>query len=173
MTQAESPPTRAQELQIERFLAGPLKLTGLFQDRFGALRRQFEADAHGTWDGKTLTLVEDFLYDDGQREQRTWRIEKVGENRYRGSAGGVIGMAEGETRGRVFTWRYHFALPVGGKIWKVRFNDWMFLQNDEILINRAEVTRFGIRIGQLVCVFQKLPSEAQEERIVESVGAGA
>ncbi len=145
------------DLQIERFLDGRSKLTGLFQDRFGALRRQFEAEALGTWDGKTLTLVEDFVYDDGQTEQRTWHIDKVGENRYQGTANGVIGTAEGETKGRVFTWRYRFALPVGGRIWKVRFNDWMFLQNDEVLINRAEVTRFGIRIGQLVCVFQKLP----------------
>lgn len=163
MAVAERRERREQTLQIERFLAGRSSLTGMFQDRFGNLRRQFEADVHGTWDGRALTLVEDFVYDDGETEQRTWQIEKLDDRRYRGHANGVIGAAEGEVRGRVFTWRYRFALPVGGRIWKVRFNDWLFLQNDEVLINRAEVTRFGLRIGQLVCVFRRAPTAFEGE----------
>ena len=171
MAQATDRGPQSRDLQIEEYLAGRSKLTGFFQDRFGAIRRQFEADVEGTWDGKTLTLVEDFVYDDGETEQRTWYIEKVGDTRYQGRANGVIGRAEGGVRGNVLNWRYRFALPVGGRTWIVQFNDWLCLQNDEILINRAEVSKFGLRLGQVVCVFRRCAPEPESEQTLASADA--
>jgi len=83
---------REPALVIEDYFAGRTKAWGIFQDRFGQLRRQFEVEIQGDWDGKTLTLVEDFLYDDGETEQRVWRITKRGEHAYEGRADGVIGV---------------------------------------------------------------------------------
>ena len=142
--------------QIESYFAGPTKAWGLFQDRFGNLRRQFRVDIEGTWDGETLTLVEDFSYDDGEQEQRIWRIRKTGEHSYEGSADGVIGKADGRAFGNALNWRYDFALKVGDSSWTVTFDDWLFLQDDGIVINRAEVTKFGIQIGEVTLVFRKL-----------------
>ncbi len=143
--------------QLERFFAGRLKVWGVFQDRFGSVRRKFEADAQGIWDGATLTLLENFTYEDGQTEQRTWRIDKVGDTRYRGRADDVVGLAEGEVRDNALNWSYLFTLVVGGRSYTVRFNEWLFLQSDGILLNRTEVTKFGLRIGQVVSVFSRLP----------------
>jgi hypothetical protein len=36
----------------------------------------------------------------------------------------------------------------------------MFLQQDGVLINRAEVTKFGLRLGEVTIVFRKLPAAA-------------
>lgn len=130
----------------------------MFEDRFGALRRQFELEVEGTWDGAILTLVERFAYDDGQREQRTWRIEKVGAQGYRGRAEGVIGVAEGSVDSNVLDWRYRYALPVGDRIWTVSFADRLVLRGDGILINRAKVSKFGLLVGQLTCMFRRLSS---------------
>ena len=140
---------------IEDYFAGRTKAWGIFQDRFGTVRRQFQVDIEGTWDGEILTLVEDFRYDDGEREQRTWRIRKTGEHGYEGSADGVIGKAEGSAFGNALNWRYDFDLKVGDSSWTVTFDDWLFLQDDGIVINRAEVTKFGIQIGDLTLVFRK------------------
>ncbi|MEG9883128.1 MAG: DUF3833 family protein [Hyphomicrobiales bacterium] len=38
---------------------------GIFEDRFGALRRQFTVEVIGAIDGDILKLEEDFLYKDG------------------------------------------------------------------------------------------------------------
>jgi hypothetical protein len=143
---------------IEEYFAGKTRAWGIFQDRFGKLRRQFVVDIEGLWDGETLTLAEDFLYDDGQRERRTWHIRKTGAQRYDGTADGVVGSALGWRRGSMLNWRYRFALKVGANTWTVHFDDWMFLQDDGVMINRAKVTKFGIRLGEVTIAFTKLPA---------------
>jgi len=152
---------------IEEYFAGKTRAWGMFQDRFGKLRRQFVVDIDGSWDGETLTLVEDFVYDNGETEQRTWQIRKTGEHSYAGTADGVIGTAEGQSYGNVLNWRYRFALRVGDDSWNVAFDDWMFLQGDGVMINRATVTKFGFELGEVTIAFQKEPQTAA------AAGAGA
>ena len=147
---------REPTLLIEDYFDGRTKAWGIFQDRFGRLRRQFEVDIQGTWDGETLTLVEDFLYDDGETEQRIWRITKQGEHAYEGQADGVIGVAKGLGYGNALNWTYLFALKVGDDTWNVTFDDWLFLQSDGVLINRAEVTKFGFELGTVTLVFRRV-----------------
>jgi hypothetical protein len=142
-------------LVLEEYFAGETKAWGIFEDRFGNLRREFKVDIQGTWDGRTLTMVEDFLYADGEVDQRIWRIEKVGDNLYRGRADDVLGTAEGVVEGKALTWTYDMILNVGGTDLKVRFTDWMFQQDDEVLINRASVTKFGIELGTVTLFFRK------------------
>jgi len=148
---------REPKLVLEQYFDGRSKAWGIFQDRFGQVRRQFEVEIDGRWDGQELTLVEDFLYDDGEREQRVWHIEKTGAHSYEGRADGVIGVAAGEAYGNALNWTYRFALKVGDDTWNVSFDDWLFLQSDGVLINRAEVTKFGIKIGEVTLAFRKLP----------------
>lgn len=153
---------REPTLLIEEYFSGHTKAWGIFQDRFGRLRRQFEVDIAGTWDGETLTLVEDFVYDDGETEQRIWRITKRSEHVYDGHADGVIGVAQGLAYGNAFNWTYRFALKVGDGTWDVTFDDWLFLQSDDVLINRAEVSKFGIKLGEVTLMFRKVDDASTE-----------
>ena len=146
---------REPRFRIEDYFRGKTRAWGIFQDRFGTLRRQFVVDIDGTWDGETLMLVEDFAYDDGKTEQRTWQIRKTGEHSYEGHADGVIGAAQGLSYGNALNWNYRFALRVGESTWNVIFDDWMFLQDDGVMINRAEVTKFGFQLGELTIAFRK------------------
>lgn len=151
---------RGPQLRLEEYFAGRTRAYGVFQDRFGALRRQITADLQGTWDGTTLTLEEEFVYDDASTEERTWYIEKLGEDTYRGRSADVIGHADGKSHGSTLRWAYNFSLQIGEKRWKVRFDDRFYLQDDNVLINRAIVTKFGLRIGELTMVFRKLDEPA-------------
>ncbi len=145
------------ELKVEEYFAGNTKAWGVFQDRFGKVRRSFEVDINGTWDEntQTLKLVEDFVYDDGELEQRVWTITKIGPSTYTGTAGGVVGQAIGQSAGNAFNFKYTFDLPVEGKTWRVKFDDWMYLQNDHILFNKATIRRFGFALGDVYIFFDK------------------
>ncbi len=147
---------REPRFRIEDYFAGRTRAWGIFQDRFGTLRRQFTVDIQGSWNGETLTLDESFVYDDGKTETRIWRIRKTGEHSYEGEADGVIGTARGESYGNALNWIYAFALQVGKATWTVRFDDWMFLQGDGVMINRAMVTKLGIELGEVTISFQKM-----------------
>ncbi len=150
---------REPKLLLEEYFVGESRAHGLFVDRFGDLRRQFVVDIEGTWDGETLTLKEDFVYDDGETEQRIWIIKKTGPHTYEGRAGDVIGTATGKAYGNALNWRYRLALKVGDSTWNVDFDDWMFLQEDDVIINRAEVTKFGFKLGEVTIVFSKPKAE--------------
>ena len=148
-------------LILEDYFAGQTRAWGLFQDRFGTLRRQFTVDIEGTWDGEELVLDERFLYADGESDRRIWRIQKTGEHAYRGEADDVIGFAEGEAYGNALNWRYDMDLKVGDGTWRVHFDDWMFLQPDGVLLNRAQITKLGIEIGEVTLVFMKQDQQAE------------
>ena len=143
------------ELVIEEYFVGETQAWGLFEDRFGRLRRQFTVDITGEWDGKLLVLDEHFQFSDGETDRRIWKITKTGPHSYEGRAGDVIGVAQGEAYGNALNWRYDMDLKVGDGTLRVHFNDWMFLQPSGVLLNRARVTKFGFDIGEVTLAFMK------------------
>ncbi|BBK41571.1 hypothetical protein STVA_15910 [Allostella vacuolata] len=143
---------------LEEYFQGQTRAWGIFQDRFGTVRRQFAVDVDGVWDGSQLTLTEDFRYADGERERRVWRITRTGAHGYEGVADDVEGVAVGTAYGPALNWAYTLRLKVGEDRWRVRFDDWMFLQPDGKLINRATVSKFGITIGEVLIFFSKEPA---------------
>jgi len=152
-------------LVLEEYFEGWTRAWGLFEDRFGTVRRQFVVDIDGTWDGEMLTLDERFAFADGETDRRVWRITKTGEHTYQGRADDVVGLATGVARGNALNWRYDLDLDVGERTWRVHFNDWMFLQPGGVLINRAQVTKFGLVVGTVTIAFRK---DAEDARVEES-----
>jgi hypothetical protein len=148
------------ELIIEEYFAGETRAWGLFEDRFGRLRRQFTVDITGVWDGELLVLDERFEFSDGETDQRVWKIKKTGPHSYEGRAGDVIGVARGKAYGNALNWRYDMDLKVGDGTVRVHFNDWMYLQPSGVLLNRAWVTKFGFVIGEVTLAFMKADTSA-------------
>ncbi|MEP2030500.1 MAG: DUF3833 domain-containing protein [Paracoccaceae bacterium] len=142
-------------LNLEEFFSGDLVAYGQFQDVFGTVRRRFKVDIDGTWDGETLTLIENFIYDDDSTEQRVWSLTKTSEDAWQGTAPGVIGVATGQERGDTFNWQYEIDLPTQDGTLRVAFDDWMWLLSDDRLLNRAYMKRFGVDIGEVVITFEK------------------
>ncbi|WP_195819774.1 DUF3833 domain-containing protein [Roseobacter sp. MH60115] len=147
----------ARQLNLEEFFDGRVVAYGQFQDVFGTVRRRFDVEIEGTWDGETLKLVEDFLYEDGSTEQRVWSLQTTGPETWRGTAPGVIGEATGEERGDTFNWQYTIDLPVPDGTLRVRFDDWMWLLSDTRILNRAYMKRYGVDIGEVIITFEKQP----------------
>lgn len=157
----DDPKLSDRNLDLETFFEGQTVAKGQFQDIFGTVRRRFDVTIDGTWDGETLRLVEDFVYEDGATEQRIWTLTKTGDDTWEGTAPGVIGTATGEERGDTFNWVYTIDLPVpsaDGTVDTIRvdFDDWMWLLSDDRLLNQAYVRRFGADIGQVIIYFEKL-----------------
>ena len=144
-------------LKLEEYFNGKTIARGVFEDRFGNIKKSFKVFIDGSWDGKYLILKEDFIYDDGTKDYREWKLTKDQNipNHYSGYADGVIGTASGSVSGNAFNWKYGFKLKVGNSTLNVKFDDWMFLQEDGYLINIAKVKKFGITLGRVILFFEK------------------
>ena len=142
-------------LIIEEYLSGNVKAWGVLQNRSGKVTRQFSADLNGSWDGKQLILKEKFNWDDGEVQNREWKINKIDEHNYEGTAGDVVGKAIGYSYGPAFKFEYVLLVPVKGKELKITFDDWIFKQDERVAINRATMTKFGFKVAELTVVFVK------------------
>ncbi|WP_415900731.1 DUF3833 family protein [Neptuniibacter sp. QD48_11] len=143
------------ELNLFEYFRGETMAYGLFEDRFGNIRRLFTVAIKGTVLDDQLTLEEDFFYEDGEFENRTWVIKRGQNAVYSGTAGDVLGRAEGKQSKARFAWRYDMLLNVSGRQHKVKFDDWMFLMPNNVLLNRAVVKKFGIKLGTVFISFSK------------------
>lgn len=144
-------------LDLRQYLNGPLVAHGIVTDRSGRLLQRFTVDLTGRWQGDTGTLDERFRYDDGRQEQRIWTITRTADGRYTGRAADVVGEALGEAAGPALNWRYTLKLPVDGRTWHIDFDDWMFLVDEQVMVNRAKMQKFGITVGEVLIVFRKQP----------------
>lgn len=143
---------------IEEYFDGQVKAWGMFQTRNGKVQRRFTVDIDGQVEGDRIVLDEHFVYDDGSTERRVWEIDRLDEQTYTGRAGDIVGTASGTRSGNALNWVYVLALDVGDRTWNLKFNDWMYLIDDEVLINTADVTKFGFRVGRVTLFFQRQPT---------------
>ena len=100
-------------------------------------------------------LEEQFSWSDGEESTRIWTIKKTAAGIYVGTADDVVGTAQGISSGNALNWRYHLNVETEGSTWKIHFDDWMFLQPDQVLLNRASMSKFGINLGDITIAFTK------------------
>ncbi len=144
------------KLDLYSYFAGSTRGWGIVQDRGGKMTRQFIVAIDGTVNqAGELVLTEDFTWNNGEKTQRIWTIMKNGAQTYRGRAADVQGEAQGIASGNALNWRYNLLIAVDGSEWSISFDDWMFLQPEGILLNRATMEKFGFRVGEVTIAFQK------------------
>ncbi|WP_372763377.1 DUF3833 domain-containing protein [Pseudoalteromonas sp.] len=144
------------EFNFKRFFTGDLQAYGVVQDFKGELTRKLVVDMHASWDGNKGVIEEDFIYDDGQTQKRIWYITLNSDNSLTGTAADVLGTATGESAGSVFHWNYDVELPYDDSTLTVNFDDWMYLVSANRLINRTSIVKFGVEVGQVTLVIEKL-----------------
>ena len=78
-------------LIMEEFFAGVSDGEGVFVNSWTGTERRFQVVIAGFWDGKELTLVEDFDYADGEKDRKTWRLQSKGPGTFTGTREDVVG----------------------------------------------------------------------------------
>jgi hypothetical protein len=147
--------TEKPVLDLRTYFDGDLDAWGVFQDRSGKIVRRFTVKMKCGWVGDTGTLDEDFTYSDGKKEKRVWTVRRLPEGRWAGTAADVVGEAQGVSSGNALNWRYTLALNVDGTVWNVDFDDWMYLVDERVMLNRATMSKFGIRLGEVLLSFTR------------------
>ena len=142
-------------LDLATYFNGKLDAWGLVRNRSGKVVKRFRVEMIGTWQGSTGTLEENFTYADGSKSRRVWNISKIDANHYRGTAEDVVGEAVGEARGNALRWRYVLAVPVDGKTYNVNFDDWMYLMDNEVMLNKSGMSKYGVGLGEVTVSFRK------------------
>lgn len=142
-------------LRLEEF-CGPATGWGLTQSRFGGLQNQFRIAAKGRWKARRnmLHLTETYSFDDGHVDTLNWKIEKLDDGGYRGKESRIPGTAIGEAEGNAVRWQYRRRVPQkSGQDRLLGFDDRFCLQERDVLVSRASVSKFGVEIATISAFF--------------------
>lgn len=144
------------KMDVKEYFNGPIKAWGVAQDWRGRVVSRFDVKMVGKWNGDEGELKEDFVYyESGKTQHRTWNIRKLADNAYEGKAGDIVGKAEGHQSGSAMNWKYVMDLEVDKSTYRVKFDDWMWLMNDGVLINRSYIKKFGFTVAELTIFMKK------------------
>ena len=147
-------------LDLRKYFTGTVDAWGIFTDRSGRVVKRFTVVIDCQWQGDEGVLDEAFTYSDGTLQRRVWRLKALPNGHYEGRADVVVGMATGQTNGNAFQWQYTLALPVDGKVWEVQFDDWMYLMNDRVMLNKAVMSKLGVTLGEVTLSFSRRETPA-------------
>jgi hypothetical protein len=161
LTACAAPPDQAvpapsRTLILERSLVGRTIGQGAFVNGITGSETKFDVVIDGTWDGKVLTLKENFTYGDGSRDRKTWHLTKIGDGRYRGTREDVVGFAEVKQDGQGVRLDYYVTLPTAAGGIDVRFRDLLYLREDGTIANEAVVSKLGVRIGRVAITMRPM-----------------
>lgn len=159
-----SPGFGAQQMsgpfELTRFLEGRSVAWGIFEDRFGKVKRRFQISLVGSWNGPRFELRESFQFDDGAVEERVWVLEPSSDGRsFVGTCGDAVGIASGEVSEGAAAMRYTFRLKLNDRTINLVFHDRFFPIGDRVMINRTKVSKWGLKVGEITAVFQRLDEE--------------
>lgn len=144
-------------LELRDYFNGTVEAYGVFSDRSGKVVKRFTVLMDCRWQGDEGVLDEAFSYSDGSKSRRVWRLHRGPDGQYTGRADDVVGQASGQQRGNAFRWAYTLNLPVEGTTYEVQFDDWMYLVTDRVLLNKAVMSKFGLRLGEVTLSFHRRP----------------
>ena len=142
-------------LDLRTYFNGTVDAWGLFTDRSGRVVKRFTVVMDCKWQGDEGVLDEAFTYSDGTKQRRIWRLKALPNGRYEGRADDVVGMASGQTKGNAFQWQYTLALPIDGSVWHVQFDDWMYLMDERVMLNKAVMSKLGVTLGEVTLSFTR------------------
>ncbi|WP_426201136.1 DUF3833 domain-containing protein [Pseudomonas sp. TWP3-1] len=149
-------------LSLEDFFSRPVKAWGMFQKSNGEVTKRFGVDIVSRREDGNLILDERFLYSDGTRQRRVWTLTPEGQGRWSGRADDVVGVAKGQIAGNTLHWRYRLNLPVDDSTYEMSMDDWMYLMDEDTLINRTSMSKLGVEVGQVTLFFRRQSAGASQ-----------
>lgn len=143
------------KLSLKDYFRGDIRAWGIVQDRSGNIIKRFDVVMNGKWEGDNGLLEEDFVYSDGKKQKRIWKLKDLGNGDYEGHAEDILDKAVGKSYGNAFSWSYYMDLPVDDTTYRIRFDDWMWLMNDGVLVNRSYMKKWGFTVGEISIFMEK------------------
>jgi len=135
------------------FFNGHLEAKGVVTNRSGEVIQRFTCKIIGSWEGNKGQLDEIFSYTNKNSEnpiKRLWKLELMPEEHMlKGSAGDIVGEARGKFMGNSFNFHYTLRVPIDGKTYDISVNDWMYLIDENTLMAKSDMSKWGFDVGQV------------------------
>ncbi len=147
-------------INLQTFFQGDLVAYGIVRNRSGKVTRHFQAALSGHWqqgaDGTMVGILDEtFWFNDGEEQQRVWRLTPNGPDRYIGTAGDVNDTAKITVKGQAMNVLYQLVIPWNDSKVALNVDDWMYAVTPNVVINETRMTKWGFQVGKVTLVIMK------------------
>ncbi len=146
---------QGKEFDIRQHLNGPMICEGVIYGPTGRVNTRFVANMNAKWVGNDGLMTEEFHYDTGGKLDREWTLRMDTDGAFMATAPDIVGVGQGRQAGSAVELKYAIKLPesAGGHV--LDTTDWMYLMENGTIINRSQMRKFGIKVGELVATIRK------------------
>lgn len=139
----------------KEFFNGRLIANGIVKNRAGRVERYFTAVINASWKEGIGTLDEDFIFNDGEKQNRKWTLRPQADGSYIATAPDVIGDGILKVSGNSIFLDYVLRISYDGSEYDITIDDRMYLVSDNVLLNESLLTKWGFTVGSLTLVIEK------------------
>ena len=138
-----------------KHLDGALICEGVIFGPTGRMTSRFCAEMRGSWTDGAGVLEEEFLYDSGARQSRSWHLTMGRDEHFIADADDIVGQGHGLIVGPTVRLAYRMALPQDAGGHTLDVIDWMYLMENGTIINRSQFRKFGLKVAELVATIRR------------------
>lgn len=149
-----SEPIVPSEFALEDFFSGQVVAEARFV-AINGVKRHFRIKVTGVFENDNLRLHEEFEFDDGETDTKTWHFRKISDGRYMASREDLHRPVEAIIRNETLRYSYVLYMDPHQRKNAVRFWDKITRIDHRTLKNTAVVFKFGIPVGLVTGTFRK------------------
>lgn len=136
-------------LDLREFFQGNLTGFGIIEDISGKVMARYTSDITASWQGDTLTLHEDTLYDHGGREQRTLAMTCDAQDNLTCAAPDIAAGARGRIRGNAAQLRYHMTRTIQGRSMGFGIDEWVYRVDAKHMVKKIRMHKLGFTVARM------------------------
>lgn len=146
---------KKHKIDLKYFFNGDIEGWGAIFDYQGRQIRSFNVKIKASWNNNQGTLDEWFEFDDGEKTKRIWDITFTDDKIFKGKVHDIIGQAKGEQKGSAVNLHYTLQVPYNNSSIDLKMDDWMYLIEDDLILNRTSMKKFGFKVGEIILFMKK------------------
>jgi Protein of unknown function (DUF3833) len=140
----------------DEFFNGQLIAHGVVKNRAGTVTRYFVANIRGDWENGRGELKEEFLFNDGEIQYRTWIMTLDSNGKLRATANDTLGEANGDYAGNAMYLNYQLKVKYKENDLVLKVQDWMWLIDKNTLLNESTLSKWGFKVGSVQLTIKRL-----------------
>ena len=142
-------------LDLTQYFNGTVDAHGIFQGRSGQIVRRFTVVMECSWKATRACWTKPSPIPTAPPQRRIWRLTKHADGHYTGTPTTWWAQPGARRRAMPFAGATRWRCRWMAKVYHVDFDDWMYLIDERVMLNRATMSKFGVRLGEITLSFTK------------------
>lgn len=147
---------KAPKLDVKNFFNGDIEAFAIVQDNTGKITGSFTAKINGKWDDNKGVWQQNFVYENGKKDSRTWLVTLDSNGDFSAVGHDVVTPGKGKQLGNAMQMLYSLSVMQNGQKQVVDYEDNFYLVDERSAIAISSIRTDHIPSGKAIISFKKI-----------------